>query len=73
MIDFKNLNTKSRISVGQQVNEQAIALFGKLSNDRFGATAIPDEARKIVASMPTLSIATSLIIGGIFGWLTSKR
>jgi len=55
------------------VNEQAIASFGKLSDDRFGATAIPDEARKIVASMPTLSIATSLIIGGIFGWLTSKR
>ena len=73
MIDFKNLNTKAKILIEQHGNEQAICSFGESSNDRLGAKAIPDEARKIIASMPSVCIATAAIIGGIFGWLTSKR
>ena len=73
MIDFKNLNSKPRISIEQHVNEQAIASFGEPSDLPFGATVIPDEARRIIASMPSVCIATALIIGGLLGWLTSKR
>lgn len=36
-------------------------------------TALPDAARRIISSNPVGSVALAFAIGGLFGWLTSKR
>ncbi len=35
--------------------------------------ALPDAARRIVSSNPVGSIAIAFAIGGLIGWLTSRR
>ncbi len=36
-------------------------------------SALPDAARRIISSNPVGSVALAFAIGGLIGWLTSKR
>ena len=61
------------MSVEQHRKENVTAEFPAPIDESPRATKIPDEARRIIASMPSVCIASALMIGGFFGWLTSKR
>ena len=45
-------------------------LFNPLSET---GSALPDAARRIISSNPVGSVALAFAIGGLIGWLTSRR
>ena len=73
MIDFKNSIQKSRISLDSQ-NGTSSPEDHLLGFDRGVASLdVPDRARRVIAAHPSVSVAAAFIIGGILGWLTSRR
>ncbi len=44
------------------------------SNNHFNMNSnFPDVARRIISSSPAAYVAMAFAVGGIFGWLTSRR
>ena len=73
MIDFKNSIQKSRIPLDSR-NAIGGALINLPSEDgSVVASDIPDKARRLIAANPTVCVAAALIVGGVLGWLTSRR
>lgn len=73
MIDFKNSIQKSRIPLDSR---KAIGDLGTNLPTEFGsvgASDIPDRARRVIAANPSVCVAAAFIVGGILGWLTSRR
>ena len=72
MIDFKNSIQKSRLTDSQTrtgVNQTSFQTEGR----GFATSEIPDRARRLIAASPAVSIAAAFVVGGILGWLTSRR
>lgn len=73
MINFTTPVRKSRVfdplnSLEYKKSDSASSTKHARTNSDF-----TDVARRIVSSSPATCVAIALSVGGIFGWLTSKR
>lgn len=73
MIDFATQVRKKRELDPIEFDPFKIAssVFSKPLSET--GAALPDAARRIVSSNPVGSIAIAFAIGGLIGWLTSRR
>lgn len=60
------------------LSENRVALQNKRINFANPARStsnseIPDKLRRFIASKPTVCISAAFVVGGLLGWLTSKR
>ena len=73
MIDFVTPVRKNRLLNPHNRDE-----FGSIdsvfsSNDGESRSDFPDGARRIISSRPAVCVALAFVVGGIVGWLTSRR
>ena len=73
MIDFAKPIRKNRV-LDRLVNDEfkKVDLVFSSNNGNVNAD-FPDLARRIVSTSPATSVALAFAVGGIFGWLTSRR
>lgn len=73
MIDFRNSIQKSRIPLDPQQANGVLVTKWPASDGGVVASDIPDKARRLIAANPSVCVAAALIVGGVLGWLTSRR
>ena len=73
MIDFATPARKNRVLDPNNSDEfrRIDSIFS--SNDGDSKSDIPDVARRIISSRPSICVAMAFVVGGIVGWLTSRR
>lgn len=73
MIDFANSIQKTG-TFPEGINAED-TLLGDTTVDAHGVetASISDTARRLIASNPATYFTIALAVGGILGWLTSKR
>ena len=73
MIDFAKPIRKNGV-LDRLVNDEFKKVdFVFSSNNGNANDDFPDLARRIVSTSPATSVALAFAVGGIFGWLTSRR
>ena len=73
MIDFKNSIQTSRIPLDSQNTFGERVTNLPAYDDSVRASEIPDKARRLIAANPSVCVVAAFIVGGILGWLTSRR
>lgn|GEM_PF-1811611 len=73
MIDFKNSIQTSRIPIDSQNAARDLVTNLAGYDNSVRASEIPDKARRLIAANPSVCVAAAFIVGGILGWLTSRR
>lgn len=73
MIDFATPVRKNRVLDPHNSDEfiRIDSVFS--SNDGDSRSDFPDVARRIISSRPAVCVALAFVVGGIVGWLTSRR
>lgn len=73
MIDLATTVRKSRVynPLNSHKSKKVESIFS--NNKGIANSDLPDMARRIVSSSPEACIAMAFAVGGIFGWLTSRR
>ena len=73
MIDFATSIQKTR-NYPERHDEAETYVGGAVVDEKgAGASSYSDTARRIIASRPAMYFTIALAVGGILGWLTSKR
>ena len=73
MIDFVKPIQKNRV-LNRPVNDEFKKADLAFSSHSGNANPdLPDLARRIVSTSPAKSVLSAFAVGGIFGWLTSRR
>ncbi len=73
MIDFGTVVRKNRALDPHNRDEFRSIDSVFSSNDSESRSDFPDAARRIISSRPAVCVALAFAVGGIVGWLTSRR
>lgn len=74
MIDFATSMQKTKRLHEQQVKEDRVGdKFGDTLDDDKVASPILDATRRSIALRPAFYLTIAFSVGGLLGWLTSKR